>query len=489
MDATKIRNITKQAALSIAVCAALGSSYTAAQVRMGPQLQACCAHLSYEEAEQHAYMTGISAMEYGNPYVFLNDIRYLWTQDASYEKRADINTFYHYRDLTTAEDKIGGSPNNDTIYSMSWLDVSEEPMVISHGKIPEGRYFSFEIANMTSDNIDYVGSRATGSKAGHFAIVGPDWEGKLPGGVKRIESDTNSILIVGRTGVNGPTDLEAAHALQDSYRLAPLSQWDRHGNNVIVIEPTPAIPPSTPGDSTSYWQTMAAVMTENPPPARHEWLLNEYRHLHIGPDLDVTDAAPAIQEGLARAFADYTKHANDVTGGGNQGVVVNNWSYFPSVYGRAGVDNYFRLRTTAQNIGGIIANDPEESVYMPATVDVDGNALDGDLAYELTFAGDNLPPVVASTGFWSITMYAFDFNLVPNELGRYSIGDRTDGITFNQDGGLTIYLQSDDPGGDKTSNWLPSPAGDNFYLIIRLYVPEEPVLEQVWVPGSIVQVD
>lgn len=490
METRKLCNITKHAALCIAACTALGSSYASAyHPPTGPRPVACCEYQTYEEAEQHAYMTGISAMEYGNPYVFQNNIRWVWTQDADYPLRADVNTFIHVRDLATSDDQSGGSPNNDTLYSVAWIDVSEEPMVLSHPKMAQGRYFSFQIANMASDNIGFVGVRTTGRRAGHFAIVGPDWEGRLPGGVQRIESDTNSILMLGRTGVDGPDDLEEVRAIQDTYRLAPLSQWDRHGNNDIIVEPTTVIPPAMPGNSTSYWQTMAAVMAENPPPARHDWLRNEYRHLSIGADLDVADADQPTQDGLERAFFDYSKHVNDITGQGQIGTPVEGWVYPPSIYGRSGNDNYFRLRASVQNIGGIIAVDPEEAVYLNRSNDSEGKPLDGDVVYKMTFKGDDLPPVDESSGFWSMTMYGLDFNLVENEIDRYSIGNRTEGLIFDGNGDLTIYLQSDNPGGEKRNNWLPSPAGELFYVIIRMYLPGEPVLEQVWAPGAIVQVD
>src|SRR5208283_3880214 len=49
-----------------------------------------------------------------------------------------------------------------------------------------------------------------------------------------------------------------------------------------------------------------------------------------------------------------------------------------------------------------------------------------------------------------------------------------DTLKKNSDGTITMYLQHDNPGGDKESNWLPSPAGP-FYLIFRNYAPEPSV--------------
>ena len=85
------------------------------------------------------------------------------------------------------------------------------------------------------------------------------------------------------------------------------------------------------------------------------------------------------------------------------------------------------------------------------------------------------PPVDA---FWSLTMYDnHDFYLVENPIDRYSIGDRTPGLTYGPDGSLTIYMQKESPGPDKESNWLPSPRQGGFRPLMRMYQPGQPLLD------------
>jgi hypothetical protein len=99
---------------------------------------------------------------------------------------------------------------------------------------------------------------------------------------------------------------------------------------------------------------------------------------------------------------------------------------------------------------------------------------------------DELPPVEA---FWSLTMYdAVNYYLVANPINRYSIGDRTPGLQYNDDGSLDLYLQPDSPGPDKESNWLPAPAGD-FRPTLRMYQPGEAVFDGLWLPPSIKRLD
>jgi hypothetical protein len=85
--------------------------------------------------------------------------------------------------------------------------------------------------------------------------------------------------------------------------------------------------------------------------------------------------------------------------------------------------------------------------------------------------------------FWSITLYQ-NYNLIANPINRYSIGNRTPGLKKDTDGGLTIYIQNESPGADKESNWLPAPKG-SMLVIMRNYIPEQPIIDQIWVPPGI----
>jgi len=78
-----------------------------------------------------------------------------------------------------------------------------------------------------------------------------------------------------------------------------------------------------------------------------------------------------------------------------------------------------------------------------------------------------LPPV---DGFWSLTMYDGKYFFVPNALNRYSISARQ-APKPNADGSVDLYLQNENPGADKESNWLPAPK-DKFILMMRLYWPK-----------------
>lgn len=438
--------------------------------------------------EEYAYTLGIQAYVFGFPYVYLPFLRWDWVTQpkppGSITPYAPLNHFFNVRTLVDATYRQGGAPNNDTLYSIAWLDLSKEPIILSHPDMGE-RYFTFELASLDSDNFAYVGKRTTGGKAGSFAIVGPNWKGTLPRGVKALPpSRTSSALVFGRTLVDGPADLPAVNALQDQYSLIPLSLWGKKG--VPLPESRDVWKPFDPKtDPLAEWRTMSRAMSEDPPQARLAKLVELFGKIGVGPNQDPGKLDEATRRGLIRAAADGRKLLQEVIASGDLGKRVNNWSIPPKDMGRAGLADDFLLRGSLQCMGGIIANDPAEAVYMNTTKDANGQTLDGTKRYTMRFAPGQLPQVNA---FWSITMYDSTYNLTPNPINRYAIGDRTPGVRKDPDGGLTIYLQNTSPGADKESNWLPTTASGPFLMVLRTYMPGPEIAEQKWAPPQVMEV-
>ena len=439
--------------------------------------------------EEYAYTLGVQAYIFGFPYVYLPSIRWSWVTvpkpAGGSTPYAPLNHFHHMRNLTDASFRDGGTPNNDTLYSTAWVDISKEPVILSHPEMGD-RYFTFQLACMDDDNFAFVGKRTTGSKAGNFAIVSPDWTGKLPEGVTALPpSRTPSILIIGRTLVDGPADVPTVNALQDQYKLAPLSLYGKEGAK--LPERRDVWKPFDPKqDPLAEWKTMNKALAENPPEARLEKLLGLFAKIGVGPAQDVDRLDEATQRGLVRAAATGRKLLADVVKSGVLGNRMNNWSIPPKVFGRAGLNDDFLLRGSVQCLGGMVGNEPEEAVYYNTTIDGDGKAFDGAKNYALHFAPGQLPKVNA---FWSVTMYDMTFNLVANPINRYAIGNRTKGLAQDADGGLTIHIQSTSPGKQRESNWLPCPAAGPFLVILRTYMPGREIVEQKWAPPAVVRND
>ena len=435
--------------------------------------------------EQYAYTLGVQAYIYGFPYVYMTELRryQVAATVAPNLPHMAVNHFWHNQVMGEPESQAGGSPNNDTLYSISWLDLSKEPVILSVPDLSD-RYYTMEIASFDSDNFAYVGMRTTGTKSGNYAIVGPSWSGTLPADVQQLTpSTTPSAFILGRTLVRGPDDLPAVHAIMAQYKLTLLSLWGKPDakapESYAVLKPF-----DRKTDPLGEWKTMNAAMAENPPPSRHEVLLKQFAQIGVGPGLDIAGLDPATKRGLQRAAVDGRKLLETALRQGARQKNVNGWNYPPADMGRAGEKDDFILRSALQSMWGIVANDPAEAIYLNTSNDSEAKPLTGANRYVIHFQNGGLPPAKV---FWSITLYDSRHNLIANPIKRYSIGDR-DKLKFNGDGSLDIYVQRTSPGPDRDANWLPSPAED-FNLVMRAYLPGVEMQEQRWTPPPVQKIN
>jgi hypothetical protein len=441
---------------------------------------------SDEWREQYAYSVGVQAYVYGMPILYLTKLRHKWATDASSFPYAPLNHFYHFRKIADASYKDGGSPNNDTLYSWGFFDLSKEPVVLAHPDMGP-RYFTFELADMYASNFGYVGKRTTGPKAGAFLIAGPNWKGEKPADVREvIRSRTPYAAVFGRTFVEGPSDVPAVNRLQDQYRMVPLSLWGRDGAKLPEDRDVWA-PYDAKTNPLADWKTINRAMAENPPLEKDRPLLDVFATVDIGPGLTETleKLDPASKRGLARAAAGGWAMVEAMLASGAANRSSNGWIFGPETSGRQGaVDNDFRGRAVC-SIGGIICNDAAEALYFVAFTDVDGNKFEGSNRYVLRFDKGGMPQV---SEFWSLTMYDPAHNLVDNSINRYAIRDRMP-LKQEPDGSTIIYLQSTSPGADKEANWLPAPKQGQFSISLRTYGPSKETVEGNWRPPTVQRVN
>jgi hypothetical protein len=162
----------------------------------------------------------------------------------------------------------------------------------------------------------------------------------------------------------------------------------------------------------------------------------------------------------------------------NNGVEAGNGWRTQKNAARFGFD-YFQRTATAK--GNMFSNVPAETMYFGADFDASGKRLNGASNYSVTFPAGQLPPV---KGFWSLTLYNEQHFFHPNKVARYSLGTKNKQLKTNADGSLTIYVQAQNPGGDKEPNWLPAPEA-NFSLYIRAYWPSQAIVDGQWTPPAI----
>ncbi|MGF1569705.1 MAG: DUF1254 domain-containing protein [Nodosilinea sp.] len=399
--------------------------------------------------------------------------------------RAPVNQIAHNREFPDATYTDVVRPNADTLYSALSFDVSKEPLVIS---IPDsgGRYYLTPWLDWWSDVFAVPGSRTTGNDAITYAIVGPNWQGSLPDGVKEYRSPTASGLLIGRTQTNGKADYEAVWTFQDGIKVVPLSAYGQpYTPPKHKVDPNQdmSAPPDQVEqmDAETFFALFTDLMLDNPPHANDYPILDRMQRIGIEPGkrFKVAEAPSEVQDALKAAPATALKLIKQVWT--NSGAFANGWRTNLTAIGTYGTDYLHRAGVAYAGYG---ANVIEDAIYPTVFTDAEGEPLRSDRRYMLHFEADQIPPVRA---FWSLTMYDERQLFTANPIDRYALGDR-DPLIFNPDGSLDLYIQRQSPGPEKVANWLPAPQQGNFTMNLRLYWPRAEALNGAWVPPGVQRV-
>lgn len=440
---------------------------------------------TYDWREEYAYMMGKQAYIYGFPALNFANLRYDWFEAHTSSARAQGNVYSHYPKLVDPEYQYGTSMNRDTLYSLAYSYVGDEPLVFTIPSNPDGRYYSIEFTEWYTDAFGYMGNRTTHDKAAAYLVHAPGWEGEIPPGIDKVlESPTPWFLAVGRTYTsNTPEDLEVVHQVQQGYKIYPLSEWGKAkpSEALAITDVLDAFPADDPLGS---FKTMNASMKENPPPPRDLALMKQFALVGLGPlaEQELDDLDPATRAGLVRASVDaraYLQQVSEAVGSiTNANRVVNGWTYNPSNWGRMAESGDFLGRAATQSLSGGIENLVEEAVKLRIFTDSKGEPLDGSRRYVLKFNKDQIPVVDA---FWSITLYDNSFNLVSTKAQKYAVRDIDPSLVYGKDGSLTIVLQRDEPS-EEGVNWIPTPSDGGFNLFFRAYLPDQSFIDQTYIP-------
>ncbi|MEM7312869.1 MAG: DUF1214 domain-containing protein [Planctomycetota bacterium] len=455
--------------------------------------------------EAWAYTTGKSIYVWAYPMVNMHNRRraYLWANNLAnirnnrprvlsriispeqhrgkVEPASPLHRVRMQSDYVQAEQRFIVCPNQDVAYGLGFSDLEDSPLVFQVPDFGE-RYWSFQLIDQRSDVFATPGSRLK-SSTGHYLVVGPDWKGETPNGMtKVIRSPTRYICMLPRVFMDDtPEDRKIVQPLLNQVMSYPLAEYDgtirttdwRKKGKYRKTRRKSAISWVLP---SGFWSQLADVLDEVPPLDGEEALYEQARKL-----VESSEADPRIAEILRMAAMDADAEIiAPLKQFRNVGDSYGNGWFGTSLGGRFDT-NYFER--TAVAVAYMLVNVQEDAFYLTADDDGDGESLDGSTAnYQLTFPKGKLPPVEA---FWSLTAYDKHHFFVKNRMKRYSVGTKTRSLQPNDDGSLTIYLQSKPPVKERMSNWLPIPA-DKFCVMLRCYVPDESVLDKTWQAPPIV---
>ncbi|WP_445169259.1 DUF1254 domain-containing protein [Mycolicibacterium sp. Dal123E01] len=415
------------------------------------------------------------AYVYGFPMVDNYRVQYSYFVDTDNpEYKGAWNQVHSTARLYTPADTAIQTPNSDTPYSALGADLRAEPLVLGVPAIEAGRYYSLQFVDGYTANFAYVGSRATGNDGGTYLLAGPGWDGPTPQGIDQvIRSDTEFVLVLYRTQLFGPDDLDQVTAIQAGYTAQPLSSFlDQPAPPAApAIDFPAALTPDEQKVSPAFFDLLDFLLDFAPPLGSEKDLRARLARLPLGPE-----AGEAAEAGMSDAWAEFGTLKADIDAGR-----VKAGQLFGTKDDLKG--NY--LYRMAGAVLGIYGNTVQEAMYPVLASDSDGQPLTGINNYTLTFRPGQLPPVNA---FWSVTMYRLPESLlVDNPIDRYLINSpMLPDLARDADGGVTIYLQHSSPGADKEANWLPAPDGP-FIAALRLYWPRPEALAGTWQPPKLVK--
>ena len=443
------------------------------------------ATLTPKEAKQiarEAYVYGFPlALNYKTMYDYAIDKK-------SPEYKGGFNHLACVARVFTPEDKTIITPNSDTPYCMTWVDMRAEPVVFTIPEIEEERFYEVQIIDLYTHNPAYISTVAIGNVPGKYLLAGPDWNGEMPAGItKVITFETQFLFTIHRTQLFNSGDIDNVKKVQEAYRVEPLSTF------LGMTAPPAAAAVDFPeweagaefhARSFDYFDFMLTLVKT---PEEEQALMKRFAKIGLGDEdrFDINKLSPEIQkalkEGAAEGFAEMEEFVEEHTSDPLVSAKIFGTRAFleNSAKEHYDLDDFFILRAVAA-YRGIYGNSGEEAIYPTYIADAQGAPLDGSQNnYALTFNQDEFPPV---TAFWSLTMYDGKTQLlIDNPIDRYLVNSpMMDQFVFNEDGSLTLYVQKESPGKELEANWLPAPDGP-FYAVMRLYGPKKEALEGKWV--------
>ncbi|MFG6082747.1 DUF1254 domain-containing protein [Paracoccus litorisediminis] len=398
---------------------------------------------------------------------------YQWMLDPSGSQyKGPPNAVHNEARVYTPADTGVVTPNSDTPYSYLMMDLRAEPLVLTLPQIEPGRYYSAQLIDLYTDNVDYLGTRVDGNDGGDFLIAGPDWKGDPPKGVKRvIRMPTHLALAFFRTQLMGSDDMPRVQEIQKGYLAEPLSSF----TGAAAPPAAPAIDWPRISRETAqpdFWKYANFLLQFAPPLPWEGDLRARFATIGIAP------GAPWPPEGMTPETLAAITTAADAA----KAELEDRAHKLTSSAGMFGTPEEMRgkdVERAVAALAGLYGNSTAEALYPNFPLDAQGNPLDGSKSnYRLTFTKDAMPPVDA---FWSVTMYDGKTRfLVDNPLNRYLINSpMLPGLKTAKDGSLTLYLQHESPGPDLETNWLPAPDGP-MNVVMRLYLPKPAAIDGSW---------
>lgn len=411
---------------------------------------------SPDEAKQFAAQATI----YAYPMVMLAKTRDVQTATPYTTKiKAPLNQFVHTRNFPDENIKDSGL-TTDVLYSSAWLELGDEPMVLSVPK--SNRFYSLVLMNAWSDIVANLGTAQNKNQETQIVIAGPNWKGQAPEGVSVVRINTNNAWLVARIQSSTKKDFPDIHHFQNEMDLTPLSYYGKIylppsnvSVNPLVNSKTEPVAQMRELNAANFFADFSEELKHNPALSSDAKMVEGLRRIGLNPGqaYHLNSFSQSMQKAIEEGYQMGLQQLQQAATLSDEAT----WQI------RVNANNDYFNRAVVAYSGQAINNDGD-SIWLRTGRDVNGERLSGQRPYILKISKQQLPP---AKGFWSLSMYDTGNVLVPNALKRYAISSK-DKLKYNSDGSLDLYIQETNPGRDKEANWLPAPSGE-FHLVMRLY--------------------
>ena len=418
--------------------------------------------------------------------------------------------------------------NADTVYYISFVDLSGGPMVVETPPMALGTIDDMWFHWI----IDFGLPGPDRGAGGKFLLVSPGYDGPLPeGGFFVGHSRTNRALILGRSFIQDDDPAPTVATIKSTLKIYPYTRGGAGTSvaqlleGVVPFSPPTDVPATTfvegtgkafntiPPSDARFFETVHALLQDEPADAGDMEIVGHLGELGIvkgkpfAPDdrmRKILDEGATVGNATSRALMFDSRGEEDVYWypdsawtnllfqGGYQfdrpipEVTPEGIKPYPPTgtrkhdlrtlffYGYTGITPAMAMRLTG--IG---------SQYLCAFMDSNKEFFDGSKGYTVT-----LPPDIPQARFWSLTLYdnqTRSMLVTPQRFPRAgSQAYPTPAAVANPDGSTTVHLGPEQPAGVPAGNWIQTVPGKGWFIVLRLYSPLASFFDKSWRAGEIV---
>jgi hypothetical protein len=392
-------------------------------------------------------------------------------------------------DKLMGPDSLFLTGNSSTVYAIPDLDLLRDgPTVV---EVPDG------LLGAANDSwFRYINNLPV---AGKYLYLPPGYDGPVPDGFAVYRPKTYKIWVFMRSSVKNGDVAAAAALVTDNVKVYPLSKFADQPKMKFVSASGKAFN-TIHANNSEFYHHLDKIIQYEPAGMLDAETRGLFASIGIekgkkfNPDKRMKKILAdgiALGNAATRAIVWYPRYDKNMKGVRVYPDTNSNWimAYTARNVFFNGEDGQtmntdarvmFHYPYTAVTPAMAAPREGTGSDYAIAYVDSKRQPFDGAKTYTLNIPAD--PPV---GNFWAITVYDTQTrSMLQTEQAAPTVGGNTKGLKKNKDGSYTVYYGPKAPKGYE-NNWVETIPGKSWFVILRMYSPLKPWIDQTWRPGEV----